>query len=132
MSRRSAGLTAISLLSIALSLPLCATAPAIIDLDIKAPAAAESGRSRTFATTAGAMTLYLEIYDADTNEILGRAVDRKRARDYGRMTWQNSATNRTEARRLVTDWADTLRNGLDAVRASRPPGAARRRRSEVP
>jgi len=94
--------------------------PAIIDLDISAPAAAEMGRSRTFATSAGAMTLYLEVYDADTNEILGRAVDRKETRDYGRMMWQNAATNKTEARRLLTDWADTLRNGLDAIRATRP------------
>ena len=94
--------------------------PAIIDLDISAPAAAEMGRSRTFATSAGAMTLYLEVYDADTNEILGRAVDRKESRDYGRMMWQNAATNKTEARRLLTDWADTLRNGLDAIRATRP------------
>jgi len=97
--------------------------PAIIDLDISAPAAAEAGRSRTFATSAGAMTMYLEVYDASTNEILGRTVDRKQATDYGRMTWQNSATNKTEARRMLTDWAETLRAGLDTLRAMRPTPA---------
>ncbi len=98
--------------------------PAIIDLDISAPAAAESGRSRTFATSAGAMTLYLEVYDSSTNEILARTVDRKQARDNARMTWQNSATNKTEARRMLADWAETLRTGLDTIRASQPPPVA--------
>jgi len=95
--------------------------PAIIDLDISAPAAAEAGRSRTFATSAGGMTLYLEVYDSSTNEILGRTVDRKTASDYGRMMWQNAATNKTEARRMLTEWAETLRAGLDTLRASQPP-----------
>ncbi len=92
--------------------------PAIIDLNISSPAAAEAGRSKTYATSAGAMTMYLEVYDASTNEILARTVDRKRATDYGRMTWQNSATNETEARKMLTDWAETLRAGLDTLRAA--------------
>ena len=96
--------------------------PAIIDLNISSPAAAEAGRSKTYATSAGAMTMYLEVYDSSTNEILARTVDRKQATDYARMTWQNSATNKTEARRMLTDWAETLRAGLDTLRAS--PAAA--------
>ncbi len=98
--------------------------PAIIDLNISSPAAAEAGRSKTYATSAGAMTMYLEVYDSSTNEILARTVDRKQATDYGRMTWQNSATNKTEARKMLTDWAETLRAGLDALRASPPAPAA--------
>ena len=94
--------------------------PAIIDLNISAPAAAESGRSKTFSTSAGAMSMYLEVYDSSTNEILARTVDRKQAADYGRMTWQNSATNKTEARRMLTEWAETLRAGLDTLRANGP------------
>jgi hypothetical protein len=40
------------------------------------------------------------------------------------MTWQNSATNKTEARRMLTDWAETLRAGLDTLRASPAAAAA--------
>lgn len=98
--------------------------PAIIDLNISSPAAAEAGRSKTYATSAGAMTMYLEVYDSTTNEILARTVDRKQATDYGRMTWQNSATNKTEARKMMTDWAETLRAGLDRLRASPPSATA--------
>jgi hypothetical protein len=98
--------------------------PAIIDLNISSPAAAEAGRSKTYATSAGAMTMYLEVYDSSTNEILARTVDRKQATDYGRMTWQNSATNKTEARRMMTEWAETLRAGLDRLRATSPSPAA--------
>lgn len=94
--------------------------PAIIDLDISAPAAAEAGRSKTYSTSAGAMTMYMEVYDSSTNEILARTVDRKQAADYGRMTWQNSTTNKTEARRMLTEWAETLRGGLDRLRANGP------------
>jgi len=70
------------------------------------------------------MTMYLEVYDSSTNEILARTVDRKQATDYGRMTWQNSATNKTEARRMMTEWAETLRAGLDRLRATSPSGYA--------
>jgi hypothetical protein len=70
------------------------------------------------------MTMYLEVYDSSTNEILARIVDRKQATDYGRMTWQNSVTNKTEARKMMTEWAQTLRAGLDTLRASPPSAAA--------
>jgi hypothetical protein len=39
------------------------------------------------------------------------------------MTWQNSATNKTEARRMMTEWAETLRAGLDRLRATSSPAA---------
>ncbi len=73
------------------------------------------------------MTMYLEVYDSSTNEILARTVDRKQATDYGRMMWQNSATNKTEARRMLTEWAETLRAGLDTLRGE-PDRLQHRRR----
>jgi hypothetical protein len=90
--------------------------PAILDLDIAAPAAAEMGRSRTFSTSAGQMTLYLEVYDSSSGEILARVMDRREATDMGRMMWQNAATNRNEAKKLLRKWATTLREGLDALK----------------
>jgi hypothetical protein len=98
--------------------------PGIIDLDVTAPAAADmgAGRSRTFSTSAGAMTLVLEVYDSSTGEILARVADRKAARDQGYMTWQNAATNRSEAKRVIKGWAETLRNGLDTLKTRAATG----------
>jgi hypothetical protein len=97
--------------------------PAIVDLDVTAPAAADMGpgRSYTFATSAGAMTLYMELYDGATGEIIARVADREAAPDRGRMMWQNSATNRADAERILRHWAVTLREGLERVRTAPTP-----------
>ena len=89
--------------------------PAIINLDVTAPDVQTAGRSRTFTATAGAATLYIELFDSVTGDILGRAADRQRAsRAGGTVTWSNSVTNSAEARRIVGRWADLLRDFLDS------------------
>lgn len=92
--------------------------PAIIDLDVSAPDTMDAGRGRTFSTSAGAMTLYLELYDGATEQIIARAIDRRKARDQGFMTWQNVVTNRAEADRMLRKWADLARQGLDNAKAA--------------
>lgn len=89
--------------------------PAIIDLDITAPDTMQAGRSRTYVSSAGAATLYIELYDSVSGEILARAVDRKAGRDYGRMQWSSSVSNSAEAKRVLRRWAGLLRQGLDEV-----------------
>ena len=89
--------------------------PAIINLDVTAPDVQTAGRSRTFTATAGAATLYIELFDSVTGEILGRAADRQRARrNGGTVSWSNSVTNSAEARRIFGRWADILRDFLDS------------------
>ena len=89
--------------------------PAIINLDITAPDTQTAGRSRTFTATAGAATLYIELFDSVTGDILGRATDNQRARrNGGRVSWSNSVTNSAEARRIFGRWADILRDFLDS------------------
>ena len=95
--------------------------PAIIDLDVTAPEPDGTGRSRSFASSAGAATLFLELFDSVTGEVLARAVDRQSANQPGdimRMT--SSVTNRNAAKGILTGWADLLRQSLDELRA---PGA---------
>ena len=83
--------------------------PAIIDLDITAPDVRSAGRSRTYTATNGAATLYIELIDSLTGDIIGRAADRQAARRAGgMMTWNNRVTNRAEARRMFGRWADKL------------------------
>ncbi|MCL4790940.1 MAG: DUF3313 family protein [Gammaproteobacteria bacterium] len=88
--------------------------PAIIDLDVTAPDTMDPGRSFTVSASAGAMTLYLEVYDSVSSQILARAIDRKAGMDTG-IQWRNGVTNKADADRILRRWADTLRKRLDAV-----------------
>ena len=89
--------------------------PAIIDLDITAPDLASPGRTRTFTTTGGAATLYIELYDSVSGQIIGRALDRRTVRNStGNVSWTNRVTNTADARRMFMGWAELLRNFLES------------------
>lgn len=90
--------------------------PAIIDLDVNAPDVRSAGRSNTFTTSAGSMTLYLELYDSETDDLLAKALDAKADRDTGYMQWQTKVGNYTAAKRMMQPWAEALRKGLDEAR----------------
>ena len=87
--------------------------PAIIDLDIEAPDTMTPGMSATFSASAGQMTLYMELFDSVTSEIIARVVDAEGGRDHGMI--RNRATNKAEADRILRKWADILRSHLDRV-----------------
>ena len=88
--------------------------PAIIDLDITAPDVRTGGRTRTYSASASVATLYIQLFDSVTNEIVGRAADRRVARSSGGMiSWSNSVTNSAAAARTMGVWADTLVAFLD-------------------
>jgi hypothetical protein len=97
--------------------------PALIDLDITAPDIPVAGRVTNYVASAGAATLYLELYDSVSGEILGRLVDRRNMQDYGTARWANSVSNRADATRLFKRWAKLLRQGMDEQReeAGLPP-----------
>jgi len=90
--------------------------PAIIDLEATAPETRTAGRSYTFVDSAGAATLYVELYDSVSGEILARAIDRKADRGHGRMEWSTGPRNRAAARRILSTWAGWLRERMDEVR----------------
>lgn len=88
---------------------------AIIDLDVTAPDTSSAGRSRTYTADSGAATLYIELYDSVSGQIIGRAFDRQSARNPGSMMrWTNRASNTADARRVFRSWAETLRGFLDS------------------
>lgn len=94
--------------------------PAIIDLEVTATDSMSAGRSYTLSESAGGMTLYLEIYDSVTGQILARAIDRQEDRGMGRIQWQNSVTNKAEADKILRRWAAALRARLDEVHGKAP------------
>jgi hypothetical protein len=93
--------------------------PAIIDLDVAAPQTNSAGRSDSFTASPGVMTLVIELYDSVSNEILARAVDRRRARNVGNIRWTTTGTNREAARKILRRWADLLVSRLDEVHGKR-------------
>jgi hypothetical protein len=88
--------------------------PAIIDLDITAPDTRGAGRSRTYTANTGAATLFVELFDSLTGDLIGRAIDRRAAgRSSGFAISSNRMRNRADARREFRVWADTLIEFLD-------------------
>ena len=87
--------------------------PAIIDLNVNAPDTRSAGRNTTYTTSAGSMTLYMELYDSETDDLLAKALDPKSDRDSGLMQWQTGPANRAAAKRMMEPWAEALRKGLD-------------------
>ena len=93
--------------------------PAIIDLDIAAPDTNSGGRSDSFTTSPVAMTLVLELHDSVSNEILARAIDRRRTYNVGNiLRWTTRGTNRDAARRILRIWANQLVSRLDEIRGN--------------
>ncbi len=89
--------------------------PAIIDLDVEAPDT-DMGRTRTFTATAGSATLYIELFDSMTGDIIARAADRQTVQSAGGfVSYTNRVTNRTDARRMLSKWAGLLRDKLDEL-----------------
>ena len=92
--------------------------PAIIDLDVNAPDTMSAGRTTTFTTHAGSMTLYLELYDSETDDLLAKALDPTADRESTYMQWSTSVSNRAAARRMMKPWAEALRKGLDEAHSA--------------
>jgi hypothetical protein len=99
--------------------------PAIINLDISAPDTPRSGRTMTYVSSAGEMTLYIEAYDSVTGDLIAKALDRKAdRRNDGFYTWSNSVTNRAAAQRILKGWATILLNALNEAKQVRDTAGA--------
>jgi Protein of unknown function (DUF3313) len=95
--------------------------PSIIKLDVYAPDTLSAGSSKTYVERAGEGTLYLEIFDGVSGDLLARILDYRRARDNGYFEWATRVSNRRDAQRIIDYWADRLVEALDNVRASTAP-----------
>jgi len=93
---------------------------AIINLYITAPDKMTAGRSRTYVTSTGHMTLAIALRDSVTGQFLVRAFDSVQARDTGNFMISSSVHNLGDAREAFHRWAEILRKGLDDANA-RPP-----------
>jgi hypothetical protein len=98
--------------------------PAIIDLDVLAPAAIDRPNSRSALPSAGRMTLYLELADGVSNAVLARVLDYQYDRTMVKPYKKNSERNEEAARQILQHWATLLREALDAARNGTPANRA--------
>jgi hypothetical protein len=87
--------------------------PAIINLDVNAPDVRSASRMVTYTQEAGEATLFLELYDGVSGEILARVMDAEVAGDRGYHQWANRVTNKADAKRMIRKWAKALRVKFD-------------------
>jgi len=97
--------------------------PAIINLDIEAPDSMDAEDEVTFSASAGQMTLYLELYDSVTSDLIARVIDAEADQGLGTIEWQNAVTNRAAADRILKRWADRLRALIEKATAQTRGGA---------
>jgi len=92
--------------------------PAIVDMEISSPVDAMGIPTVTYTTNVGSATLFLEMYDSITSEILARAID-KRVMESSEGHWQvkgSVVNNMSEGTKAIRRWATLLKEGLDRTR----------------
>ncbi len=89
--------------------------PAIVNLDVTAPDTMRASRGNTWVRSAAQMTLYMEMYDAETDELLARVID-PRADSDAIPQIANSVTNRAAARTIIRYWARLLGDRLNTMK----------------
>jgi len=91
--------------------------PAIINLDVTAPDTMRAGFSTTLVASAGQMTLYMELYDSASSELLARVIDPQADRRGG---IADRVSNTADADRILRHWADLLSQHLGDVKQNMP------------
>jgi len=87
--------------------------PAVVDLDVAAPDLRAAGNIKTYSSETGQATLFLELYDGVSGEILARAVSASAAGDNSYYQWATRVSNRADAKRMIRKWAKALRTKYD-------------------
>jgi hypothetical protein len=91
--------------------------PAIVNLQITAPDLMTPGMEQTFVASAGSMTLYLELLDGKTGDLIARVIDPEAADDAGMAEVANAVTNTADFDRIVQRWAQLLNAHLATLTA---------------
>ena len=86
--------------------------PAIINLDVVAPDTLRADDGETFVASAGQMTLYAELYDSVSSQLIGRVTDPREDQESGSFMGANRVTNKAAEDRIVDIWADALADHL--------------------
>lgn len=86
---------------------------AIVDLYVNAPDTESVGMSRTYTVSAGQMTLFAELFDSESGQLLARVIDKREGRDDQMYRLSSSVVQRGELQDIASAWARILRGALD-------------------
>lgn len=90
--------------------------PALLDLAVTAPDTQSAGRSRSYVTSAGSMTLHMELLDSATGDVIATVIDPE-SPGRGRLAFDaNRVSNKAEADKVLRKWARLLREHLRTAR----------------
>jgi hypothetical protein len=92
--------------------------PAIVDLNITSPDTPRGGTTRNITQSAGDMTLYLELRDSITGDVLAKALDFQFDRSNITPHMMDRTRNERAARQLLTNWAQVLVKGLNETQVA--------------
>ncbi len=91
--------------------------PAIVNLEVTAPDTMSAGMQQSFSASAGQMTLYMELLDGKTGDIIARIIDPEAAGgEFAEV--RNSVTNMAAAEEVLRRWATILSNHLGEATAA--------------
>jgi hypothetical protein len=91
----------------------------VVNLYVNAPdAVGSSGRTRTYTLSAGEATLFLELFDSETGQILARVIDHRESRNNNLVMIAGPVQNAAEAEALAAQWATVLRKAMDRAHAA--------------
>jgi hypothetical protein len=85
----------------------------VLNVYINAPTGTGAGRSKTYVSSAGQMTLLAELSDSVSGQVLARVADRREGNSLARMERADRIENEGAAREVAAAWAQILRNALD-------------------
>ena len=91
----------------------------IVDLRVNAPDRDLGARSRTYSMDAGEATFVVEVRDSLTNQLLGRAIDRREAGE-GPAYRRTYSSNVADFEALFDNWARVAARGLSELKAASP------------
>ena len=86
--------------------------PAILDLNVNSPDTPRGATTRNITESAGDMTLFLELRDSITGDVLVKAMDFQFDRSNITPFMMDRTRNERAAHQLLTNWAQVLVNGL--------------------
>lgn len=87
--------------------------PAIINLTVTAPYLPTAGISAEIVSSAGSMTLYMELYDSQTSEKFAEVIDAEAVGDDGFAHAANRVSNTADFEFTLQNWAEILVKRLD-------------------
>jgi hypothetical protein len=96
---------------------------AILNIIVAAPDVMTMGHMYANTEAAGAATFVVEGRDSQSNALMGRGIDARRAGDDGLIN-RNSVTNWNDFRELAKTWAKISVNGLNELKSLSPLRAA--------